>query len=86
MEKNAKIVLFFYKEQKRTHRSERSFEKNGCPTLAKIKFLKGGFQMLNFFFAFSMTLFPIFSIQIRLCFSILVCNPDRLVYQKQLGE
>ena len=33
MEKNAKIGLFFYKEQKRTQRSERSFEKNGCPTL-----------------------------------------------------
>ena len=33
MEKNAKIVPFFYKERKRTQRSERSFEKNGCPTL-----------------------------------------------------
>ena len=35
MEKNAKIVPFFYKEQKRTQRSERSFEKNGCPTLVR---------------------------------------------------
>ena len=33
MEKNAKINPFFYKERKRTQRSERSFEKNGCPTL-----------------------------------------------------
>ena len=33
MEKNAKIGTFFYKELKRTQRSERSFEKNGCPTL-----------------------------------------------------
>ena len=29
MEKNAKIVPFFYKEQKRTERSECSFIKNG---------------------------------------------------------
>ena len=28
-EKNAKIVPFFYKERKRTQRSERSFIKNG---------------------------------------------------------
>ena len=33
MEKNAKIVPFFYKERKITQRSFRSFEKNGCPTL-----------------------------------------------------
>ena len=33
MEKNAKIVPFFYKKRKRTQRSDRSFEKNGCPTL-----------------------------------------------------
>ena len=35
MEKNAKIFPFFYKERKRTQRSEHSFEKNGChcPTL-----------------------------------------------------
>ena len=33
MEKNAKIGTFFYKERKRTQRLERSFEKNGCPTL-----------------------------------------------------
>ena len=33
MEKNAKIVPFFYKDRKRTQRSERSFEKNACPTL-----------------------------------------------------
>ena len=33
MEKNAKIGTFFYKERKRTQRSESSFEKNGCPTL-----------------------------------------------------
>ena len=25
--------MFFYKERKRTERTERSFEKNGCPTL-----------------------------------------------------
>ena len=30
MEKNGKNGTFFYKERKRT---ERSFEKNGCPTL-----------------------------------------------------
>ena len=35
MEKNAKIGTFFYKERKGTQRSERSFEKNGCPTLAE---------------------------------------------------
>ena len=29
MEKNAKIGKFFYKERKRTQRSERSFVKNG---------------------------------------------------------
>ena len=29
MEKNAKIGTFFYKEQKRTQRSEHSFLKNG---------------------------------------------------------
>ena len=33
MEKNAKIGTFFYKEQKNTQRSKRSFEKKGCPTL-----------------------------------------------------
>ena len=33
MEKNAKIGTFFYKERKRTQKLERSFEKNGCPTL-----------------------------------------------------
>ena len=27
--------MFFYKERKRTQRSERSFEKNGCPTLVE---------------------------------------------------
>ena len=32
MEKNG---TFFYKERKRTERMERSFEKNGCPTLVK---------------------------------------------------
>ena len=35
MEKNAKIVPFFYKERIRTQRSFRSFEKNGCPILLK---------------------------------------------------
>ena len=34
MEKNAKIVPFFYKEWKRMQRLFRSFEKNGCPILA----------------------------------------------------
>ena len=33
MQKNAKNGTFFYKERKRTQRTERSFEKNGCPTL-----------------------------------------------------
>ena len=37
MEKKAKIVPFFYKERKRTQRLERSFEKNGCPTLHRRK-------------------------------------------------
>ena len=32
-EKNGKNVPFFRKERKRTERTERSFEKNGCPTL-----------------------------------------------------
>ena len=32
-EKNGKNGTFFYKERKRTERTERSFEKNGCPTL-----------------------------------------------------
>ena len=32
-QKNAKNGTFFYKEHKRTQRTERSFEKNGCPTL-----------------------------------------------------
>ena len=32
-EKNAKNGTFFLKERKRTQRMERSFEKNGCPTL-----------------------------------------------------
>ena len=32
-EKNAKSGTFFCKERKRTRRLERSFEKNGCPTL-----------------------------------------------------
>ena len=31
-----KNVPFFYKERKRTQRSERSFEKNGCPTLVNL--------------------------------------------------
>ena len=35
MEKNGKNGTFFYKECKRTQRTERSFEKNGCPTLIK---------------------------------------------------
>ena len=38
-EKNAKIVPFFYKELKRTQRSFRSFEKNGCPNLQKLQYL-----------------------------------------------
>ena len=33
MQKNAKNGMFFYKECKRTQRMERSFVKNGCPTL-----------------------------------------------------
>ena len=33
MEKNGKKGTFFIKERKRTERRERSFEKNGCPTL-----------------------------------------------------
>ena len=33
MQKNAKNGTFFYKERKRTQWTERSFEKNGCPTL-----------------------------------------------------
>ena len=33
MEKNGKNGTFFYKERKRTARTECSFEKNGCPTL-----------------------------------------------------
>ena len=33
MQKNGKNGTFFYKERKRTERTERSFEKNGCPTL-----------------------------------------------------
>ena len=37
MEKDAKIVPFFYKERKRTQRWERSFEKNGCPTLTLLE-------------------------------------------------
>ena len=32
-EKNGKNGTFFMKERKRTERMERSFEKNGCPTL-----------------------------------------------------
>ena len=32
-EKNAKNGTFFLKERKRTQRTERSFEKKGCPTL-----------------------------------------------------
>ena len=35
MEKNAKNGTFFLKERKRTQRMERSFEKNGCPTLSE---------------------------------------------------
>ena len=33
MQKNAKNGMFFYKECKRMQRTERTFEKNGCPTL-----------------------------------------------------
>ena len=33
MEKNGKNGTFFYKEQKKMERTERSLEKNGCPTL-----------------------------------------------------
>ena len=32
-----KNVPFFYKERKRTQRSERSFEKNGYPTLLLLR-------------------------------------------------
>ena len=34
-----KNVPFFYKERKRTQRSECSFEKNGCPTLKKTQYI-----------------------------------------------
>ena len=37
-----KNVPFFYKKRKRTQISERSFEKNGCPTLEKPDKLSGG--------------------------------------------
>ena len=30
--------MFFYKERKRTQRTECSFEKNGCPTLGEAPF------------------------------------------------
>ena len=43
--------MFFYKERKRTQRSERSFEKNGCPTLIMLNWDRD----IIFFLKFELT-------------------------------
>ena len=49
MEKNAKIGTVFYKERKRKQRLERSFEKNGCPTLSTKSWQSEGRMKLFYF-------------------------------------